>query len=459
MRVVIDGLNLGLEQGTGISTYSRNLSYGLRDLGHEVGVLYDTPWAGPKEPLLNEIYFFDPLPPRRKFGRRWNRLSAMAGGLFHLPRLPLQARSIATDGHVVRRGFEARMPHFDRLYTVPELFDRAHFHFKFLNAFTRVKFSPEVDIAHWTMPLPIYAPGALNIYTIHDLIPVKLPYTTLDSKRHYLRMLRWVAQCADLLIAVSESSRRDAIDLLGVDPQRIVTTYQAITVPPVYSEAPDDTVAQILKGTFYLDFKKYLLFVGAIEPKKNLGRLIDAFLATGLDMPLVIAGARAWKFEKELALVGNDQLRELYRGERDGRGRRIMMLDYVSFPHLMWLLRGARALLFPSLYEGFGLPVLEAMSLGSPVMTSRVASLPEVAGEAALLVDPYRTDQMRDAIAALATDDALAARLSAAGRLQAARFSFDIYRQRLEAAYAACLARAAAGGRAAGGGAHLPRAT
>jgi glycosyltransferase involved in cell wall biosynthesis len=117
--------------------------------------------------------------------------------------------------------------------------------------------------------------------------------------------------------------------------------------------------------------------------------------------------------------------------------RRIHRLDYVSRSNLVTLIRGARAVVFPSLYEGFGLPVLEAMTLGTPVVASRESSLPEIAGDAALLVDPYNTDHIAKAITTIANDADLRAELSRRGPAQAVKFSVDRYRDRVGAVYAA----------------------
>jgi glycosyltransferase involved in cell wall biosynthesis len=199
-----------------------------------------------------------------------------------------------------------------------------------------------------------------------------------------------------------------------------------------------------LQGGFGLEWQQYFLFFGAIEPKKNVGRLIEAYLASGSRHPLVICGKHAWNSHQELGLLYEDDRRDFVpRGPTEGvqglsrRLRdRVILIDYVPSSLLIGLIRGARALLFPSLYEGFGLPVLEALQLGTPVMTSNTSSLPEVAGDAALLVDPYDTRAMAEAIQALDNDSELRATLSGRGPKQAALFSPDAYGKRLVDLYA-----------------------
>ena len=171
--------------------------------------------------------------------------------------------------------------------------------------------------------------------------------------------------------------------------------------------------------------------------------MIEAYLASGVTAPLVICGRQAWDAERELALLYEDDV-----SERDKEGRlrgrilkrklrnRIILIDYAPFRLLVSLVRGAKAVLFPSLYEGFGLPVLEAMHLGTPVMTSNTASLPEVAGDAALLVDPYDIRAMAEAIQALDRQPELRADLAARGPKRAALFDNAAYERRLVDLYA-----------------------
>lgn len=435
LRVGIDGYNLALEKGTGIFTYARNLSYALRDLGVKVDVLYGNPDLGRSDPLLREISFFDP-PAQRGAGILLARRLVRA---FHalLLSLGVSATEVPITGKIVSRAFTARMPYFDRILNVHELFAISYAYFAIFRRRLPVRIPSPPDIMHWTYPLPIKAVGARNIYTIHDLVPLKLPYTTLDNKRYYKNLVKHVADQGDLVVTVSETSRQDIIDLLGVAPGKVVNLYQSVDIPEVFRTTPMDEVALVLKSMFRLEAGRYLLFVGAIEPKKNIGRLIEAYLGSGVDLPLVIVGPPAWKAENELVLLNDTRNKvQVWSGSELITKERIMRLHYVSFPQLMSLIRGARALLFPSLYEGFGLPVLEAMTLGTPVMTSSMGSLPEIAGDAALIVDPYSVPDMRAAIRRLASDDALTADLSRRGPEQAKRFDQHNHMVRLARAYA-----------------------
>ena len=168
--------------------------------------------------------------------------------------------------------------------------------------------------------------------------------------------------------------------------------------------------------------------MGDIEPKKNIGRLIEGYLASGVSAPLVIVGAQAWKSENELKLLS-----DLRTG--GGAKSNVIQLNYVPFSLLMTLVKGARGAVFPSLYEGFGLPVLEAMLLGTPVISSTTASLPEVAGDACLLVNPYETSEIARALVTLDADADLQAELSQRGLRQAQLFSQTAHTARLQQVY------------------------
>jgi glycosyltransferase involved in cell wall biosynthesis len=417
-RIFYDGLNLALPRGTGIATYTRVLAGMAHELGYEIGVFFSVPQQPAKNLLLREIGFFDqrdeerPLPWRRA-------LSDQLRYPFGVRPLP-----VPLTGAVIAAPFATRLPTQNHVFAARNLFRNARRYFRWSGRFATLDFEPRPDIVHCTYPLALKAKGARTIYTVHDLIPLRLPYTTLDDKREMFRLLRKIAAEADHIVTVSENSRRDLVELLGVAESRVTNTYEAVAFPPEFAARSDDEIAEQLRVIFRLGFKDYLLFFGALEPKKNVRRLIDAYLLSAVDIPLVIAGAAGWGNQTELQMI--EKL------EGDGSLR---YLDYVGFSLLASLIRGARAVVFPSLYEGFGLPVLEAMTLGTPVVTSRVASLPEVAGDAALYVDPYDTDDIARAIKTIAADAGLRAELAERGRGRAELFSPARYRERVAALY------------------------
>lgn len=434
-RIFIDGYNLSLTQGTGVATYARNLSFGLRDLGAEVGVLYGTRTSTlSMNALLQEIAFFDPMiPPSSK-------VSDIIRGVRRALSSPVGeiASEVPVSGRVMRETFRSRLPYFDHVWNVQNLFDLQRLHFGLYHHRMTVHFRNPPELMHWTYPLALKVRGAKNIYTMHDLVPLRLPYTTLDNKRKYFRLSRLLARRSDHIVTVSEASKRDIVSLLGVPEERVTNTYQAVEIPARYAQKPIEDVKTEIEGTYGLGYQKYFLFFGAIEPKKNVGRMIEAYLASGVTDPLIIVGKKAWKSDEELRLLfENEHVRYLLT--RDGitqTRHRVQLVDYASFPLLVSLIRGAKAVLFPSLYEGFGLPALEAMLLGTPVMTSNTSSMPEVVGEAAVQIDPYDVRAMVDAIRAIDADADLRGRLREAGPVQAALYSPERYQVRLRDTYA-----------------------
>jgi glycosyltransferase involved in cell wall biosynthesis len=434
-RIVFDGLNLALEEGTGVATYARTLSRVARDLGHEIGVVYGSPKAPSRNPVLREIAFFD---ERRSIKRSLPAeiLNFITDQVrYHLPVKPTP---VELSGVVVTRQFDTSFPVHDYIFVTRNLFANADRRFYWTKGFVDLVFDPRPDVFHCTYQLPLRSKTACNIYTIHDLVPLRLPFTTLDNKRQMFELLKKVAARADHIVTVSENSKRDIIELLDVDERRITNTYQAVSFPKEDIERSEATIAEQLTGSFGLELYGYLLFFGALEPKKNVGRLIEAYLASGVDVPLVVVGGEGWHNESETALL--EELRESGPRspglDRTRLKRAVRRFRYLRPSTLVTVIRGARAVVFPSLYEGFGLPVLEAMILGTPVVTSRESSLPEIAGDAALLVDPYDSDDIARAITTIANDADLRAELSRRGRKQAAKFSLERYRERVEALYA-----------------------
>lgn len=296
----------------------------------------------------------------------------------------------------------------------------------------------EVDVYHATnntFPAPIER--ARRVVTIHDMTlflhPEWHPRERVDAMTSAVAR---AAEEADQIVTPSASTTNDVARLLGVDPARIIAIPEA--ADEVFRPLDHRTVERALRP-FDLRPGEYLLYLGTIEPRKNLIRLLDAVEPLGGDVgPLVVAGRPGWQ--------GEEIQRRLAAAERIGRVRR---LGYVRDEIRPVLLNGARAFLYPSLYEGFGLPPLEAMACGTPVVTSIRGSLPEVAGDAALLVDPCDIDALSAGVRRVWCDAGLRACLSERGRQRAAEFSWSRTAwMTLEVYRAACGDRRGPGGTA-----------
>jgi glycosyltransferase involved in cell wall biosynthesis len=250
--------------------------------------------------------------------------------------------------------------------------------------------------------------------TIHDMTCWLTP--ELHSRAN-VTATQWfgenIMKRADGIIAVSENTRRDLLRILDLNAERVKVIY-----PGVDGRFFDVTAADVhaVREKYKLS-KPYVLFIGTIEPRKNVPGLLAAYgqltPATRAEYEMVVAGPVGWADAETLAKV---------RGAAAG----VRYLGYLPEADLPGITAGASVLAYPSFYEGFGFPVAQAMAAGVPVMTSDVSSLPEIAGDAALLVDPESTAEMRDALEKLLTSTALRERLGGAGRRRARLFRWEL---------------------------------
>lgn len=426
-RIFYDGLNLALARGTGIATYTRMLTALAREAGDEVGLVYSSPRRPLRDKRLRALDFIGPRQPGRWVSKTrgyWNDVVDQVECVTGLRPRPVEIPASAEESLSV--------PAHDHLYVARNLFGRAARYFGWSGRFAELDFAVRPDILHCTYPMPLAAKGARRVYTIHDLVPLRLPETTLDSKRRMHRLLTRIAATADHIVTVSEHSRRDIIEMLGADEARVTNTYEAVEFPREMLERPEGIVAGDLTSRYRLEAKTYLLFFGAIEPKKNVKALIEAYRRSGVKTPLVIVGSGGWSNETETQMLKAIEAEEAVLAPEK---RRLRRLDYADRSALVSLIKGAQAVLFPSLFEGFGLPVLEGMMLGTPVVTSRSSSLPEIGGDAALYVDPHDVDDIARAIRTIVADADLRAELSRRGLKQAELFSVARYRERVAALY------------------------
>jgi glycosyltransferase involved in cell wall biosynthesis len=421
VRVLIDGYNLELPKGTGVKTYGMSLIQALTTLGAKVDVLYSLPLQkNERFPAITEALFFDPnaRPP--------GRLSKLRYALEIFKPVASQPEMIEIGNVVIRDRnniLSDRLSSNIGVLNLPWCYRLANQYFKKLNWQKPLKLPYKIDIWHATYPLPITIEGAKKITTIHDLIPLRLPYTTLDDKDLFYRTVKRSIETSALIIAVSENTRQDLIDIYQCPPEKIYNTYQPV---PLNKDGAKLQKLGIYLRKYNLQEQQYILFVGAIEPKKNLGRLLDAYAMSDTDLPLVIVGKKGWFWKQDLA-----KLDFLFKNSQ----KKAIVLDYLPREDLTYLYRGAYCLVFPSLYEGFGLPPLEAMGLGCPVITSNVSSLPEVCGDAALYIDPYNIEDIADRLNELISDRTLRDNLAAAGIQRANSFGMETYLTRISQAY------------------------
>jgi len=272
---------------------------------------------------------------------------------------------------------------------------------------------PNAELFHATEHLLLPLRTIPTVLTVHDLIFRHLPAHHKPLNRWYLNLtLPLYCRRANHVIAVSECTRRDLIAAYDLPPENITVIPEA--ADPRFRPQPPETVAAV-RARYGLP-ERCLLCVGTIEPRKNLTRLLAAFEsihAERLTDGLVIVGKRGWLYGDFFAALEQSPVRDA-----------VIFPGYVPDADLPAVYAGAQALVFPSLYEGFGLPVLEAMACGTPVVASRVSSIPEVGGEAALYFDPADVEGMVETIRRLLRDADLQDRMRTQGLAQAAQFSW-----------------------------------
>jgi len=263
--------------------------------------------------------------------------------------------------------------------------------------------------------LPPTRRATRTLLTVHDLSFLHYPEHFVPKLVQYLTQVvtRSVAR-ADRVLADSEATRADLIAHLGTEPEKVEVLYSG--VDPRFCPQPEPGEAERTRDRYSIGGRPYVLSVGTLQPRKNYVRLIRAFAQLQTcrlaDLQLVIVGGKGWLYEDILA-------------EAERHPHRVRVLGFVEDADLPALYRGASLFAFPSLYEGFGLPVLEAMACGVPVVCSDVSSLPEVAGAAPLLVNPLATDDLAEAMARALEDTALRQGMIARGLAQAARFNWE----------------------------------
>ena len=263
------------------------------------------------------------------------------------------------------------------------------------------------------------------VITIHDLAFLIYPhFLTQDSARYYGQIDRAVRH-ASQIIAVSESTKNDVVRMLGAPAEKVSVIYEA--ADPMFTPLDRPTALQYVRSIYEIP-DEYILFVSTIEPRKNVVGLLRAYRRLvddyKLTPPLVFVGAKGWLYDDVEAEVKRLQLDPYCH-----------FLGRVSGLDLLNLYNGARCLVHPAFYEGFGLTPLEAMACGTPVIVSNVSSLPEVVGDAALLIDPRHDEEITVALWRILTDQALWEELQAKGLQRAAAFSWERTAEQTMAVY------------------------
>jgi glycosyltransferase involved in cell wall biosynthesis len=271
-----------------------------------------------------------------------------------------------------------------------------------------------VDLFHQPdFVLPRTRSGTPTVLTVHDLSFVREPDSVMPGMtRHLNRWVPWSVAQADHVVAVSEATRQDLIELYQTPPDKITVVHHGVT--PDFKPVEDPARLAAVRQKYGLGGQPFILTLGTIQPRKNYQRLVQAFARIDPSLALVIVGSRGWYDDAIF-----DEVRRL------GLEQRVYFPGFVADADLPALYSAASLFVYPSLYEGFGLPALEAMACGTPVIASNQSSLPEVVGDAGLLVDPRHVEVITEAMLRVLADDALRQQLAQAGRRRAAQFTWE----------------------------------
>ena len=272
--------------------------------------------------------------------------------------------------------------------------------------------------------LPPVRKGTRTILTVHDLSFIRAPETSTPSLRAYLNAMvpRSVAR-ADHIVAVSAATQQDLVTLYGTSVEKISVLHNG--VDDHFRCIDDQKALQAVRSRYGIGDSPYIFSVGTVQPRKNYERLVKAFHRLGRsDLKLVIAGGRGWLAGPLYQCIDKLKMRD-----------RVRLIGFVDDVDLPALYSGAQVFAFPSLYEGFGIPPLEAMACGVPVVTSQTSSLPEVVGDAALCVDPYNVDDLAEALRLTIDDETIRQVLIYKGYKRAQLFSWQATARQLRELY------------------------
>lgn len=288
-------------------------------------------------------------------------------------------------------------------------------------------FNNKSDVTHFfNFAIPPFVQGK-RVVTIHDMAFMAYPETVRKRTRYMLRLTtKKTLKRADKIITVSEFSKQELMKYFSVSADKIDVIYNAVDTSVYRNDLSDESVEKA-KAKYNIK-KDYFLYLGTLEPRKNLERLIKAyydFKKNHSDYPsLVLAGKKGWYYDGIFEIVKELKLQE-----------DVIFTDYVSFEDAPLLMKGAMAFCFPSLYEGFGMPPLEAMACGTPVLVSDCSSLPEVVGDCAVKVDPLSVEDISQGLEKLYSDSELRQELREKGLKRASEFTWERSAEKLYGIY------------------------
>lgn len=348
----------------------------------------------------------------------------------------LCCRTIDFNGHNLATTLFGEWSKLDKIYMEELLKKKALTYYSCRRKLWEIKGFNTYDLCLQSYPFPIIAKHIPNVAIVHDIIPLTHPHLVASSFPKKNRLMKTILERYDRILTVSEYAKLSLLDYFDLDERKVEVVYQSVGSP---HETDRDINA--IPAHLGLEHQRFLLYISRLEPRKNHARLIEAYQCADVNIPLVIVGqidAKKWMVPESIRKLVGLPVKKSPLAERVNENiiqltdkKKIIWLNEVSSLVLAQLYRSARGLIFPSEAEGFGLPVVEAFTYGCPVAAANTTATPEIAGNAALLFNPYSVKDIANAMFDLCHDDSLCAQLSQLGFIRAAFFSRDAYQKRL----------------------------
>jgi glycosyltransferase involved in cell wall biosynthesis len=420
--VLVDSHDLAVPEGTGIKTYGLQLISVLKEFGANPDLLVSA--RTNDNPLIAKSMLYDPPEKNERAVQGWRRILRQRirfGSLkaMHVP---------PVNGHGGPMVPDSVFPHgmgcsviFNCYRASRAIQEKA----KVISTFQTAK---KYSVWHATQPLALRHKNAVQITTIHDLIPILQPHLCDEIRPLFYQRVEESIRKSRAIAVDSECTKSDLLKHFQVPEEKIVVTYLYSSVS---SEDCDPGAVETTMKVFNLERQKYILFVGTLDARKNIRRLVEAYLSLGSDQTLVLVGRMGWRGEEELKILAHMEKKP---------GQDVRWLAYVPKQTLSALYQGASCLAFPSLAEGFGLPPLEAMTSGCPVVCSSTTSLPETGGDAVEYIDPLSVQSIAAGLAKVIDGHAYRQDLIKRGRERARLFSRERFAEKIAELYGKALA-------------------
>lgn len=420
--VLIDSHDLAIPSGTGIKNYGLQLISVLKELGASPDLLVSA--RTDSNPLVASSMLYDSPHRNEREVTGWRRVMSqrMRFGSLKAAHIP------PINGHGGPVVPDSVFPHGMGCSVIFNCYNASRAIQEKAKIITSFQTAKNYRIWHATQPLSLRHKNAIQITTVHDLIPILYPHLCDERRPLFHQRVQESVRSSRAIAVDSEHTKTELLHYFSVPEEKIVVThlYSAVS-----REDCDSRAVDMAMKVFNLQRQNYILFVGTLDSRKNVRRLVEAYLSLGSEQVLVLAGKTGWESSEELKVLEHLEKKT---------GQDVRRLSYVPRTMLSALYQGASCLAFPSLAEGFGLPVLEAMASGCPVVCSSTTSLPEAGGDAVEYVHPLSVESIAAGLAKVLGDTAHRKALVERGFERARYFSRERFAGKIAELYEKALA-------------------